>query len=93
MGCLWACFFGPRIVLFVSWLAGWLGPCFEGVFWPVMGFLFMPWTTLCYAGAVQACGAGNNFSGGWIILMLIAVIIDLQGTSKTLEKKSRATKS
>ena len=47
-------FFFPRFALFLVFLfSNYLGRAFETNFWPFMGFLFMPCTTLAYAGAMN----------------------------------------
>lgn len=46
---LMAAFF-PRIGLLVVWLArpGLVSAAFNTVFWPILGFIFLPFTTLFY---------------------------------------------
>ena len=65
----------PRIVLAVIWLfTHWFSLVFESVLWPLLGFLFMPYSTLTYMGAVLNAGGVNGF---WLVLLIIAVIADL----------------
>ena len=68
--------FAPRTLLFFIWLlTNWCNQAFEGWFWPFMGWLFMPFTTLAYLTAML----NNNHSvgGNWIILLVGAIIFDL----------------
>jgi hypothetical protein len=64
----------PRLALVVMALTGYGARAFETVLWPVVGFLFMPYTTCAYAIAM------NEFGGvqGWgLALMILGVILDL----------------
>lgn len=76
MGCLLILFaiILPRITmillfLFTNWFA-----VFPNFIWPLLGFFFMPYTTLAYmAGMVY----NHQISNGWIVLLIIAIIFDL----------------
>lgn len=89
MGCLIVicAMFVPRITLFVLWaFTSVTKEVFEGWFWPFMGFLFMPFTTLAYIAA--KCWAENGqISGWWIVLMVVAVLFDIGGTSSSTSSK------
>jgi hypothetical protein len=65
----------PRILLFVVWV---IRPAFfhayQTVLWPVLGFLFVPLTTLAYAWAINVNG---SVSGGFFIVVLMAALVDL----------------
>lgn len=79
MGCLLIILslFAPRIVLFLVWLFGgnYLSAPFSTWLWPVLGFIFMPLTTLAYAFSWHQ--SGGNVTGGWIVLIVVAVLVDL----------------
>lgn len=65
----------PRILMFfVLLLTDWFGLTFETKVWPILGFFFMPYTTLAYMAAML----NNNhvLSGGWLALFIVAIIID-----------------
>ena len=52
MCCLWTVlvFLGPRIAS-IWWIvepARWVGVAFDSALWPILGILFLPWTTLMY---------------------------------------------
>ncbi len=77
MGCLVGCLglLFPRLVLFFVFLfSDYLGRAYETNFWPFLGFLFMPLTTLAYAWAVNTNGTVN---GIYLVVVVIAVLIDL----------------
>jgi hypothetical protein len=65
----------PRLVLLLVWLfSDYLGRAYHTVLWPVLGFLFMPLTTLAYAWAINSYGA---VSGAPFFVVLLAALIDL----------------
>lgn len=68
----------PRltIVLLVIF-SDWIGGAYQTVFWPFLGFLFLPYTTLAYALAIHQAG---SVTGGWLMLVVIAVVVDLGST-------------
>jgi hypothetical protein len=72
-------FFTPRIVLFILWLfTSYLSRAFDGFLLPLLGFLFLPATTLAYAIAQNEFG-GVNGIGLVVILIGLAVDIGLLG--------------
>ncbi|MFN2290636.1 MAG: hypothetical protein ACK2UC_05535 [Anaerolineae bacterium] len=63
----------PRLALILIWLfTDWIGRAFDGFIIPLLGFIFLPLTTVIYVFA--APNGLNTFE--WIIL-IIGVIIDL----------------
>ncbi len=73
MGCL-ALFF-PRLAIVLIWLfSDYLGRAYETVVWPLLGFFFLPLTTLAYAWAINANG---TVSGIYLVVVVVAVLIDL----------------
>jgi hypothetical protein len=65
----------PRVVLLCIWLfSGYLNSAFKSIIWPMLGFLFMPLTTLAYAYAINTIGSVRGF---YFILVLVAALIDL----------------
>ena len=78
MGCLLVLMglFVPRVAIMVIWLfTGWLGDVFSTWIWPVLGFLFMPYTTLAYTAAVL--NTGGAVRPGWLILIILAALVDM----------------
>ena len=74
--------FLPRVVLFFCWVFGtfanvpW-GPCCA---LPLLGFLFLPYTTLTF-GFAYTLGDGISFF--WFILLIIAVLVDFGALEET----------
>ena len=69
----------PRLALFFLWLlgGGYLARAFESALWPILGFFFLPVTTLAFAYGFNSLGpAGVVPDLGWL-LVGIGVIVDL----------------
>ena len=66
--------FFPRIVLFILWLTGYTQDVFDTVLWPLLGFVFMPFTTCAYAIGV---GERGELSGWALLLVLVGVFLDI----------------
>ena len=65
--------FAPRVALVLMWLLNdRISAAFGGILLPLVGFFFMPWTTLIYTLV-----APNGLDIFEIILMVIAVGTDL----------------
>lgn len=66
---LTAGFLGPRVALLAWWLFGnKVDAAFDTWVWPLLGLIFLPWTTLAY---VLAWGPINAVSGaGWLVVAL-----------------------
>jgi hypothetical protein len=69
-------FLGPRVAIVVMALfSSYLGRAFGGeILLPVVGWLFLPWTTLAYAWAINSRGEVTGFQA---IVVLVAVLADL----------------
>ena len=92
MGCLLMMFslITPRFIMVVLWLfTDYLSSAFGSFFWPLLGFLFLPTTTMAYAVAE------NRYHGvhGWGLAVVIAgVVIDfglLGGGGRALGRRAR----
>jgi hypothetical protein len=77
MGCLFAviALMVPRVLIVaIALLTDWFGRSFESRMWPILGFVFMPYTTLAYLAAMM-----NNYhtlSGGWLAVFIVAILVD-----------------
>jgi apolipoprotein N-acyltransferase len=76
MGCLVVllALITPRVVMVVLWVfTDYLSRAFEGFLWPLLGFFFLPTTTMAYAVAT------NEFDGvrGWgLAIVILGILID-----------------
>ena len=73
-------FLGPRFGGILWWLINpvlWVGDtnlsAFDSFIWPLLGIIFLPWTTLMY---VAVAPGGVNGLWEWLFLIL-AVVIDI----------------
>lgn len=77
MPCLMALIavFFPRVVIVLVFLfSDYLGRAYETALWPILGFIFLPFTTLAYAWAINSAGA---LTGIHLFIFVIAVLMDL----------------
>ena len=78
MGCIFAlaALAVPRVVMFVAFLlTNWFGRSFETRLWPLLGFIFMPYTTLAYMAAML--NNNHTVAGGWLALVIAASLVDV----------------
>jgi len=65
---------GPRVVIFLTWLfSGYFDRAYNSNFWPFIGFLFLPYTMLCYAIAVNSLG---GLSGLGLAVFVLGLLLD-----------------
>ena len=77
MPCLVGCLAlsAPRVaIVLVVLFSDYIGRAYETTIWPLVGFLFMPLTTLAYAWAINSSG---SVSGIQLVAVVVAVLIDL----------------
>ena len=68
IGCL--ALSAPRLVLFlVAVFSNYIGRAYQTALWPILGFFFMPLTTLVYAWAINSHGAVD---GAYLVVVVIA---------------------
>jgi len=67
----------PRVVLIVMYLTStYLQRAYHELLIPILGFLFLPLTTITYAWLVNS---HLPLNGVYVIILIIAVIIDIGG--------------
>ena len=67
----------PRAALVLLFLfSNYLSRAYHGLLLPLLGFLFLPLTTLTYAWLVNS---DRPIEGVYLILMIVAVVIDMGG--------------
>lgn len=78
----------PRVALVLMWFfSNYLQRAFHGgLLLPVLGFLFLPLTTIVYAWELNS---GMPLAGINLIWLLIAVIVDLGGLGGGAHRQSR----
>jgi len=78
----------PRVALVLMWIySTYLQRAFHGgLLLPVLGFIFLPLTTIVYAWELNS---GMPMAGINLLWLLIAVIIDLGGLGGGAHRRSR----
>jgi hypothetical protein len=78
----------PRVALVSMWIySGYLQRAFHGgLALPVLGFIFLPLTTIVYAWELNS---GMPTAGSNLLWLLIAVIIDLGALGGGAHRQSR----
>jgi len=77
MPCLIGCLalLAPRLtIILLVIFSDYLGYAYDTWIWPLLGFVFMPLTTLAYAWAINTHG---SVSGLPLVVVIVAVLIDL----------------
>jgi len=66
---------GPRLTLFLLWLfSDYLSRAYGSFVIPLLGFIFLPWTTLAYAFAQNSLGGA---SGVGLLVIILGVLVDI----------------
>ena len=65
----------PRLaIVLVVIFSDYIGNAYQSVLWPLLGFFFMPVTTLAFAWAINTNG---SVSGIYLVAVVVAVLLDL----------------
>jgi len=91
MGCLLAVFAGmfPRIALVIFWIArpDRMDAVFTSLVWPVLGIIFLPFTTLIYVLLWQPRVGVTGSDWFWIAL---AVVLDVAHWGASARQRRQA---
>ena len=78
----------PRFVLILLWIfSDYVGRAYDTVLIPLLGFFFLPTTTLAYAWAINTRGEVRGFA---LAVVVVAALIDLGaigGSSASRKRK------
>lgn len=84
-------FLGPRFGLLMVWIFGdRVQLAFDGWVWPLLGLLFLPWTTLFYVLSWSALGGTTGWD--WILIGF-GVALDLMTYSARAARSRYGTSS
>ena len=80
--------FFPRVLMAILWFfTDWFTGVFDSLLWPILGFIFLPVTTLWYSVVI------NKYGGQWstinIIVMVIAILIDMGSWGSGYKNRNR----
>ncbi len=65
----------PRVILILMWLfSNTLDRAYHGLIIPLLGFIFLPITTIVYAWMMNSNMPLNGFN---LVILLIAVLLDM----------------
>ena len=79
----------PRIALVLLFLfSHYLSRAYHGWLIPLLGFLFLPLTTLAYAWMINT---GQPIAGLNLIILIVAVVIDMGGLGGTYHRRRRSS--
>ena len=69
----------PRFIMFILWLfSDYLNHAFSSGWWGILGFLFLPTTSIAYAIAQNEFTApGGGLEAAGIIVIVLGVAVDL----------------
>jgi hypothetical protein len=77
-------FFGPRLAILVYWLIPYgrlqIAAAFQGWVMPLLGLIFLPWTTLMWILVYGANGI-VGFDWVWLALALVGDIATYSGSA------------
>ena len=78
LGCIFVlvALLSSRLALALVWIfTPWVDRAFSAVIWPILGIIFLPWTTLLYVILWNTGGRGVT---GWEwIFVILAVLVDV----------------
>ena len=67
----------PRLaIILVVIFSDYIGNAYSTFLWPLLGFFFMPVTTLAYAWAIHSSN-GGSVHGLQLVIVVLAVLLDL----------------
>jgi TRAP-type mannitol/chloroaromatic compound transport system permease small subunit len=70
--------FLPRVaIVILALFTTYMSNAYHTLLWPVLGFIFLPYTTLAYAWAINSHG---SVDGIYLAVVVIAALVDLGTT-------------
>ena len=90
MGCLFVLIslLSPRLGILILWaFTDYIYRAFDTWFWPLLGVIFLPWTTLIYI--LVAAPVGNITVWGWLMIAL-GVLLDLNSHAQSYANREQA---
>jgi hypothetical protein len=90
MGCLFLLIMmlSPRLGIIILWaFTNWVNLAFTSWIWPLLGLIFLPWTTLLYI--LVAAPAGGITFWGWLFVAL-GLLSDLASHAQAYASRDQA---
>jgi hypothetical protein len=90
---LTAGFIGPRVALLLWWIfdSGRVDAAFDSWVWPLLGLVFLPWTTLAYLLVWSPVGGVSG--GEWIVVALGFLVDVLTYSSRAAANRYQASRA
>jgi len=87
-------FFGPRLAFLIFWLIPYgrvkVAATFNTWIWPLLGLIFLPWTTLMYVIVATPSPTGLGLIGFWDWLFMgLALAADIAGYVGGTQNRSK----
>ncbi|HEY7729717.1 MAG TPA: hypothetical protein VH950_02330 [Gaiellaceae bacterium] len=87
---LTAGFIGPRVALLLWWIFGdKVDAAFDSWFWPLLGLIFLPWTTLFYVIAWSPIVGVDGWE--WLFVALGVVLDIMTYSSRAAQSRYRTS--
>jgi hypothetical protein len=81
----------PRLVLVLIFLfSNYLGRAYHGILVPLLGFIFLPLTTIVYAWLMNS---HHPVEGVYLVILIVAVVIDVGGWGGGHYSRQRTSRS
>ena len=90
MGCLFVLIaaLSPRLGVILLWVfTNYVNAAFTTWLWPLLGLIFLPWTTLMYI--LVAAPIGGMTFWGWL-MVAIGVVMDISAHAQTYTNRDQA---
>lgn len=68
---------GPEFALAYLFFTGVLSKAFDNWIWPLLGFIFFPWTTLALTWVSLNVGLGSHWDFWVWVLVIVALLFDI----------------
>ncbi|MBV9328563.1 MAG: hypothetical protein JO352_33030 [Chloroflexi bacterium] len=79
----------PRLGVIILWFfTDYVSRAFDTWIWPLLGLIFLPWTTLFYI--LVAAPAGQITVWGWLMVAL-GLLVDLSSHAQAYQSRDQAT--
>jgi hypothetical protein len=90
---LTAGFIGPRVALLLWWIfdSNRFDAAFDSWFWPFLGLLFLPWTTLAYV--LMWSPVGGVSGGEWIVVAIGFLADVVTYSSRAAQSRYQASRA
>ena len=82
----------PRLALFaIALTTDWIGQAYQTTLCPLLGWFFLPYTTLAYLAA--RLNGPDQITPGFLILIILALMVDFGSNSSVAHSKNNSCDS